>query len=207
MSLTIVDHPLVHDRLATLRAKDANHVVFRSAVHQLAQMVTFSATAQWETRVQKVVTPLTVMSGRELARPVIVVPILRAGLGMLQGVLELLPEATVGHIGLARCEETHRPQKYYARFPKHLAAAEVLLVDPMLATGHSAIAAVKQLREAGAERISFLCLIAAPEGIACFQAACPEVPLFAAAMDDGLTAQAFITPGLGDAGDRYFGTI
>ena len=152
-------------------------------------------------------TPLVTARTRMLARPVIVVPILRAGLGMVQGVLSLLPEASIGHIGFARNEETKLPESYYSKFPPHMEAADVILVDPMLATGRSAAAAVTQLKSAGAQHIIFLCIIAAPEGWEHFHATHPDVPVFTAALDDGLTPAAFITPGLGDAGDRYCGTL
>jgi uracil phosphoribosyltransferase len=142
-----------------------------------------------------------------LARPVVVVPILRAGLGMLQGILSLLPDAMIGHIGMARNEETKRPESYFLKLPPAIAEADVLLVDPMLAPGHSGAAAATKLKEAGATRIAFVSILATPEGIAVFHEAHPDIPIFTASIDDGLTDKAYITPGLGDAGDRYFGTV
>lgn len=207
MSLTLVDHPVVHDRLARLRHRDTGPEGFRAAVHQISGMVAYEACRLLTLRETETPTPLVPAKTRQLARPVVVVPILRAGLGMLQGVLELLPEARVGHIGIARNEETKLPESYYSKFPPGLGGADVFLVDPMLATGHSAAAAASQLRAAGAARLIFLSIIAAPEGYAHFHTAHPDIPVFTAAMDDGLTAAAFITPGLGDAGDRYCGTF
>lgn len=207
MSCHLVDHPLVHDRLARIRHRDTSSEGFRRAVHQVAQLVAVEAMRDLELAASETPTPLAPAATRVLARPVIVVPILRAGLGMLHGILELVPEAVVGHIGLFRNEETHRPESYYSRLPAGLDEAEVLLVDPMLATGRSAAAAAEQLKAAGARRLRFLSIIAAPEGVRHFAAAHPDVPIYTAALDDGLTPSAFITPGLGDAGDRYFGTL
>lgn len=207
MKLTIVDHPLVHDRLARLRHRDTGPEEFRRAVHQISQMLAYEATRQLPLRETETPTPLVTARTRALARPVVVVPILRAGLGMLHGVLELLPEARVGHIGLARNEETHLPVSYYAKVPPRMDEADVLLVDPMLATGHSATEAATQLKAAGARHLIFVSIIAAPKGYYHFHSVHPDIPVFTAAVDDGLTPAAFITPGLGDAGDRYCGTF
>lgn len=204
--LTVVDHPVVHDRLSRLRHRDTEPERFRLAMHQLSEFVAFEALRGLSTRETSIPTPLAPARCRVLAKPIVVVPILRAGLGMLHGVLQILPEAQVGHIGLVRNEETHRPESYYQKLPPDIAAAEVLLVDPMLATGHSAAAAVSQLKAAGARHIIFLCVIAAPEGVIHFASQHPEVPIYTAALDACLTHKAYISPGLGDAGDRYFGT-
>lgn len=207
MSLTVVDHPIIHDRLTRLRHRDTPPQEFRAAVHQISWMVAYEAARRLPLLETDTPTPLTTARTRVLARPVIVVPILRAGLGMLHGVLELLPEASVGHIGLARDEETKLPEEYYFKTPPRMADADVFLVDPMLATGHSAAEAATRLKAAGASRIHFLSIIAAPEGAAYFHGVHPDIPVFTAALDDGLTPAAFITPGLGDAGDRYCGTV
>jgi uracil phosphoribosyltransferase len=145
-------------------------------------------------------------SGQETTRRVILTPVLRAGLGFLDGFFDLLPDAAVAHIGLARNEETLQPEPYYIKTPPILAESEVIVLDPMLATGGSAVEAVKRLTELGATHIRFACLVAAPEGIATFEAAWPEVPVFTAAIDRGLNDRGYIVPGLGDAGDRLFGT-
>ena len=207
MSFQVVEHSLVRDRLARLRHCETEPEAFRRAVHQLAQLVAAEAMRDLEMREEERQTPLAATRVEVLARPVVLVPILRAGLGMLQGVLELVPEAQVGHIGLYRNEETHRPESYYAKLPAGLGEGEVFLLDPMLATGNSAVAAVDQLKAAGARRIRFLSVIAAPEGVRCFAAKHPDVAVYTAALDEGLTSAAYITPGLGDAGDRYFGTL
>lgn len=207
MSLTVVEHPVIHDRLTRLRHRDTGPEDFRRAVHQISVMLAYEAARLLGVRETETPTPLVTARTKFLTRPVIVVPILRAGLGMLHGVLELLPEARIGHIGMARNEATKLPESYYAKVPPRMDAADVLLVDPMLATGHSAAAAASQLKSAGAQRLIFLSIIAAPEGYGNFHRLHPDIPVFTAALDDGLTSAAFITPGLGDAGDRYFGTF
>jgi uracil phosphoribosyltransferase len=207
MNLTVADHPLIHDRLARLRHRDTVPEEFRRCLHQITLLLAAEAARRLPLRESETPTPMAAAQTRVLARPVVVVPILRAGLGMVQGVLSLLPEASLGHIGLARDEQTKLPESYYSKFPPHLADADVIVVDPMLATGGSAAAAVAQLKSAGARHIIFLCIIAAPEGWAHFHAAHPDVPVFTGALDEKLTAEAYITPGLGDAGDRYCGTV
>lgn len=207
MSLTVADHPVIHDRLACLRHRDTGVEAFRRCLHQITALLVAEATRLLPVEETETPTPLVTTRAKVLARPVVVVPILRAGLGMVQSVLSLLPEARVGHIGLARNEETKCPESYYGKFPPNLGEADVILVDPMLATGRSAAEAVTQLKAAGARHLIFLCIIAAPEGWAHLHSVHPDVPAFTAALDDGLTPNAFITPGLGDAGDRYCGTV
>ena len=207
MEVTVVHHPIVQDRLARLRHIDTPPDSFRRAVHELAMLMAFEATRTLSVKTEIIPTPVAPATVRVLERPVVVVPILRAGLGMLQGILALLPDALIGHIGMARNEETHLPESYYLKLPACLPEADVLLVDPMLATGHSGAAAAACLKEAGAKRIVFVTILSTPEGIAVFEKEHPDVPVFTAALDDGLTPNAFITPGLGDAGDRYFGTL
>lgn len=205
--VTVVDHPLVQIRLGRMRDRASGHEVFRLSVHEIARLMAFEITRHWEMRRVPVQTPLAMASGAEFIRTPVLAPILRAGLGMLHGMMEVLPEARVGHIGMFRNEETKRPESYYFKTPPSLTSSEVLLLDPMLATGHSAAAAASQLREMGADHITFACIISAPEGIAEFSRQHPNIPIFTAAVDEGLTDTAFITPGLGDAGDRYFGTV
>jgi uracil phosphoribosyltransferase len=154
----------------------------------------------------QVTTPLTVTEGAALARPIVLVPVLRAGLGLIDGILDLVPDAVVAHIGIARDEETALPQPYYAKLPGLLGNADVFLLDPMLATGGSAIEAANQLKQAGVKGLRFACVVSCPVGIAAFQAAHPDVPVFTAAIDERLNERNYIVPGLGDAGDRYFGT-
>jgi uracil phosphoribosyltransferase len=206
-SLTIISHPLVQIRLTRLRDADTGHEEFRRCVHEITRLMAYEMTRNWETSPLPIRTPLTETIGTTLLHPPVLAPILRAGLGMLHGMLEMLPEARVGHIGLFRNEETKLPESYYLRAPEDLSQAKVCLLDPMLATGNSAVAAAQQLKELGARQIIFACILAAPEGIARFQAVHPDIEIYTAAVDDGLTSNAYITPGLGDAGDRYFGTV
>jgi uracil phosphoribosyltransferase len=165
-----------------------------------------AVTASLETRIIPCETPLEVTSGVKVVRPIILTPILRAGLGFLDGFFDLLPDAAVAHIGLARNEETLLPEPYYIKTPPILAESEVILLDPMLATGGSAVEAVQRLVDRGATHLRLACLVAAPEGIATFEAAWPEIPVFTAAIDRALNDRGYILPGLGDAGDRLFGT-
>jgi uracil phosphoribosyltransferase len=206
-NFTLIDHPLVQTRLATLRDAHTAPAEFRRCLHDITRMMAYEIMRPWATEPVQVTTPLTTMECRRLVHPPILAPILRAGLGMLHAMQEVLPEAKVAHIGMYRNEETKRPESYYFRAPAQLAGSEVVLLDPMLATGHSACAAAEKLIAMGAERISFACIICAPEGLAEFQTTHPNIPVYAAACDAGLTDRAFITPGLGDAGDRYFGTV
>jgi uracil phosphoribosyltransferase len=159
------------------------------------------------TRPKRIATPLAEMEGSALERPIVLAPILRAGLGMLDGMLKVLPEAGVAHIGLFRNEETRQPESYYFKAPSNLAEAEVIVADPMLATGGSAIAAIAQLKEAGARSLRYVCLVTCPAGLERLHAAHPDVPIFTAAIDPELDDRAYIVPGLGDAGDRFFGTV
>ncbi len=201
-----VNHPVILERLTRIRSVDSSTAEFRSALHDVSRLLCFEVTRDLETRQVNVVTPLEETGGHALARPVVLVPILRAGIGMLHGFTEILKEARVGHIGLYRDEESHLPHRYYFKMPPGLKDAEVILIDPMLATGGSAADAVDELKREGATRIRFACLIAAPEGVAAFSDRHPEVAIYAAALDERLNEQAYIVPGLGDAGDRYFGT-
>ena len=204
--MTVIDHPIIRERLTHIRSVDSGTADFRNALHDIARLMTFEVTRDIETSMLEVETPLNKTDGHALARPLVLVPILRAGVGMLNGFTEILTEASVGYIGLYRDEETHQPHSYYCKLPPHLADAEVILIDPMLATGGSAADAADELKKAGATRLRFACLIAAPEGVAKFEERHPDIPIFTAALDEHLNEDAYIVPGLGDAGDRYFGT-
>lgn len=202
----VIDHPVIRERLTQIRSIDSDTAAFRHALHDIARLMCFGVTQDFATRKIEVETPLQKTEGHELAKPVILVPILRAGVGFMNGFAEILSEASVGYIGLYRDEETHQPHRYYCKLPAHIDRAEVILIDPMLATGGSAADAADELKKAGATAIRFACLIAAPEGVATFESRHPEIPVFAAALDECLNENAYIVPGLGDAGDRYFGT-
>ena len=204
--VTIVEHPLVSVKLTRLRDEKTVPEEFRARLAELATLLVFEATRDLPTRVVPIRTPLADYEGTALARPIIVAPILRAGLGMVEGMLQVLADVSVGHIGMKRDEHTHRPTSYYFNLPAHLPEAEVIVVDPMLATGHSASAAITQLKEAGATRIRFICCVSCPEGLNQVRGAHPDVPIYTASVDSGLNENAYIVPGLGDAGDRYFGT-
>ncbi|MCL4103645.1 UNVERIFIED_CONTAM: hypothetical protein GTU68_059724 [Idotea baltica] len=205
-NLTIVDHPLIRTRLAVIRQATTETAAFREALHDVARLMTFEVTRNLETQPLEVETPIKTMQADELKRPVVFVPILRAGIGLQNGFSDIVSESHVGYIGLYRDEETLEPKKYYCKLPDEIAEGDVFLIDPMLATGGSAIEAVSQLKKAGAKRIRFVCLIAAPEGVVEFHKAHPDVPIFTAALDECLNEKSYIVPGLGDAGDRYFGT-
>lgn len=200
-------HPLILDRLARLRDVSCPPSDFRRHVADIARLLVLPATVNLETSGVAVTTPLTTMTGHHLARPIILVPILRAGLGLSEAFLELLPEATVAHYGMARNEETLEPEIYLERIPDHIANAEVFVLDPMLATGGSAVAALNGLKQRGATHLHFVCLVASPEGMECLRQHHPDVPVTTAAIDEGLNENGYIVPGLGDAGDRIFGTL
>ena len=202
-----IDHPLISAELTRLRDPDCPSHEFRQRVWRIASMMVPAVTADLERSDAPCRTPLETTTGEKLARPIVLVPILRAGLGFLDGFLDLIPEAAVAHIGLARNEETLEPEAYYLKYPTPLEESELILLDPMLATGGSAAHAVTTLLEAGAKRIRFACLLAAPEGISALQSAHPQVPIYTAAIDRCLNEKGYILPGLGDAGDRLFGTV
>jgi uracil phosphoribosyltransferase len=202
----IIDHPLAAASLSILRAKTTTPDLFRRHLQEIAVLLFVEASRRWETAAIEVETPLAPSAGAVLGRPIVLVPILRAGLGMLDGILPRAPEASIGHIGLYRDAETLRPVSYYERLPVNLAAANVLLLDPMLATGHTACEAASILKAQGAESIQLLCIVACPPGLQQFQTEHPDIPILTAAIDPELSDHGYIVPGLGDAGDRYFGT-
>lgn len=202
----VSNHPLVKHKLTLLRKKDTDSKRFRELVKELAILLAYEATADLEVEPHTVETPLALAAGFRLKGDIGLVPILRAGLGLVDGVWEMMPSAEVWHIGLFRDERTLRPVEYYNKLPVSPTVDVCLVLDPMLATGGSAIATVDILKRWGAHRIKFMGLIAAPEGIQAFTAAHPDVPIYVAAIDDHLNERGYIVPGLGDAGDRQFGT-
>ncbi len=199
-------HPLVAHKLAKLRSVDTNPKKFRELVRELAALLAYEATADLAVKAVEVHTPLATTQGSELLEKIGLVPILRAGLGMVEGVWELMPSAEVWHIGIYRDEKTLKPVQYYNKLPVEPRASVCLILDPMLATGGSAVATVDILKKWGVTRIKFVGLIGAPEGIELLQSHHPDVPIHLAAVDDHLNERKYIVPGLGDAGDRQFGT-
>ncbi len=206
MPVHLVDHPLVHDALLELRDRQTPSAAFRRAATRITTLLACEAMRNVPSTAATVETPLGAASGRRVAGDVVVVPVLRAGLGMLDAILDLAPQARVGHIGLQRDEMTAVASQYYAKFPARLDASFVLMVDPMLATGGSAIAALELLERAGAKRVNVVCIVAAPEGVAALEQRFPEVHIFTPVIDERLNANKFIVPGLGDFGDRLYGT-
>lgn len=206
-SLHVLDHPLLQNKLAILRNKETSVKEFRELVGEIAALMCFEATRNLPTEEVQVETPITtatchVLAGETLA----IVPILRAGLGMVDSLVNLVPSAKIGHIGLYRDPKTHEPVKYYCKMPTDIEKRHVFIVDPMLATGGSACDAIKFIKEYGAKSITLMNIIAAPEGVAAVRAAHPDVDIYVAAVDEKLNENAYIVPGLGDAGDRIFGT-
>lgn len=203
----VFDHPLIQHKLSWLRDETTSHRPFRALLYQLAGLMVYEVTRSLPVRAVEVRTPLETAGCMRLSAKVTVVPILRAGLCMAEGVLEMMPEARVGHLGMARDEETLEPVVYLRKLPRDLEAGPVILVDPMLATGGSASAAIRLLREAGALDLRLICLVAAPEGVRRLRTDHPDVPIYAAALDRELDERGYIRPGLGDAGDRMYGTV
>jgi uracil phosphoribosyltransferase len=206
-SLIIIRHPLVQHKLTILRDQRTQTKHFKELVDEIAMLMAYEATSELSVERREVETPLEKTEGWHISgKKLTLVPILRAGLGMVEGILRLVPSARVGHIGLYRNHETLEPVDYYFKVPGETAERDFFILDPMLATGGSAVAAVAALKKAGAERIRFLCLVAAPEGVKRLTEAHPDVQIYAAALDRQLSSSGYILPGLGDAGDRLFGT-
>ena len=205
-NVTVISHPLVQHNLTRLRDQRTQPQEFRRLLAEIAILMTHEATRSFAVRKVTVKTPVAKAVGYELEREVVLVPVLRAGLGMLNAILELIPHARVGFIGLKREETTLRAMFYHKSLPKNLSRFEVILIDPMLATGGSSVAALDLLHEQGAKHVRMVNLVAAPEGIRTVRKSYPRVPIFTAAVDDRLNEKGFIVPGLGDAGDRLFGT-
>ncbi len=205
--VVIFDHPLIQHKLSILRSTETSTKDFRQLINEIAMLMTFEATRDLPTQDIKVETPCGIANCKQLAgRKLAFVPILRAGLGMVDGCVQLVPSARIGHIGLYRDEETHTPVEYYCKLPKDIEERDVFVVDPMLATGGSAIDAITQIKLRNPKKIVFLCIIAAPEGLAALKEAHPDVDIYCAALDEKLNEDCYIIPGLGDAGDRIFGT-
>lgn len=205
MQITVVEHPLLKQKMSILRDIKTDSPTFRRVIGEVAMLLTFEATKEVPVKEISVRTPLEETTGYEIDGTITIIPILRAGLGFLNGVLSVIPTANVGPIGMARNEETLEPEEYYCKLPPDM-DAYTLVVDPMLATGGSAIAAINNLKKYGMKNIIFMCLVAAPEGVKKLNAIHPDVRIVAAALDDHLNERGYIVPGLGDAGDRTFGT-
>jgi len=200
-------HPLIKHKMFHLRDKETSKKKFKELVKELSLLLAYEATTDLPLMEQSVATPLETFSAPVLeGKKPVILPILRAGLGMVDGFLELIPSARVGHIGLYRNEETLEPEKYYFKVPPSSEHRQIFLLDPMLATGGSAASATTMLKEIGIKNIKFVCLVASPEGVACMGKHHPDIPVYAAALDRGLNEKGYILPGLGDAGDRLFGT-
>jgi uracil phosphoribosyltransferase len=202
---TVVDHPIVQTRLTVMRDERSSNAEFRAALRELATLLVYEATRGLEVTRLPITTPVTGTIGTTLANPPLLVPVLRAGLGMAEAAFNLLPESQMGFVGLARDEQTHEPHAYMASLPASLAGRPVIVLDPMLATGGSLLHCLKLLAERGAADLTVICALAAPEGVAALESSGLPVRLFTASLDEGLNANAYIVPGLGDAGDRQFG--
>ncbi|GEN47913.1 uracil phosphoribosyltransferase [Ligilactobacillus pobuzihii] len=203
----ILDHPLIQHKLTIIRNEHCGTREFRQVVNEIAELMAYEVSRDMPLEDVEVQTPVQVTTAKQLAgKKVVIVPILRAGLGMVDGILELIPAAKVGHVGMYRDEETLQPHEYFVKMPEDLENREMIVVDPMLATGGSAIMAVDALKKRGAKTIKFVCLVAAPEGVKALREAHPDIDVYSAALDDHLNEDGYIVPGLGDAGDRLFGT-
>ena len=202
---TVLNHPLITHKLAIMRNKATGHKDFRENLDEIASLMAYEVCRDLPTRDITIETPVGICETKEISKEVVLVPILRAGMGLIDGILKLIPTARVGFVGLYRSTKTLQPVEYFAKFPE-LDDSIVLVLDPMLATGGSAIAAVEKVKERGAKNIKMVCLVGAPEGVKAFEAAHPDVDLYLAALDDHLNDHGYIVPGLGDAGDRIYGT-
>lgn len=207
-TVTITNHPLIQHKLSILRDKNTGTREFRQLIAELAMLECYEATRDLPLQPKLIQTPIGPCNANELAgRKMAIIPILRAGLGMVDGILNLVPSAKVGHIGMFRDPETHAPVPYYCKLPHDVEERDVLVLDPMLATGGSAVDAINQVKKFSPKSIRFLCIVAAPEGLQALQTAHPDVDIICAALDEKLNENAYIVPGLGDAGDRIFGTL
>ncbi|MCQ2455247.1 MAG: uracil phosphoribosyltransferase [Clostridia bacterium] len=203
----IMDHPLIQHKLSILRDEKTGTKQFRELISEIAMLMCYDATRDLPLKNVSVKTPVDIANAKQLdGRKMAIVPILRAGLGMVDGITSLIPSCRIGHIGMYRDPVTHKPVDYYCKLPSDLEDRDVFLLDPMLATGGSAIDAVSRIKEFNPKRIKFMCIIAAPEGLKAFTEAHPDVPVYCAGLDDHLNEHCYIVPGLGDAGDRIFGT-
>ncbi len=203
----VMNHPLIQHKLSIMRDKNTSVKDFRECAHEIGLLLGYEATKDLELEEFELETPITKMIGKRTKRKVALVPILRAGLGMVDALMDLIPAAKIGHIGLYRNEETLEPVEYYCKMPTDIAERQVLVLDPMLATGGSAIDAITMIKKRGANKIKFVCIIAAPQGIEALRNAHPDVDIYCGAVDEKLNENGYIVPGLGDAGDRLFGTL
>lgn len=203
----VMDHPLIQHKISYIRQENIGTVEFRQFVSEIAELICYEATRDLKLEDVKIKTPMCETTGRMLSgKKMAIVPILRAGLGMVDGILSLIPAAKIGHIGLYRDPKTHEPVEYYCKLPEDCEEREVFVIDPMLATGGSSVAAIQMLKDKGVKKIRFLCILAAPEGVERMKEAHPDVDLYIGTLDERLNENAYIIPGLGDAGDRIFGT-
>ena len=209
LKVTVIDHPLIQHKLTIMRMKETGTKDFRQLLEEISMLMTYEITRDFPLKDVEIETPMGKCTGKQLAasRKVCVVPILRAGLGLQSGVVNMIPTAKVGHIGLYRDPETLKPVEYYCKMPSDIAERTMLVVDPMLATGGSASAAITMLKEKGAKNLILMCLVAAPEAVKVINEDHPDVPVYVASVDNHLNDHGYIVPGLGDAGDRIFGTI
>ena len=205
--IVIMDHPLVQHKIGIIRRKETGTKDFRDNISEIAMLMCYEATRDLELDEVEIETPICKTKAKALkGKKMAVIPILRAGLGMVDGILTMIPTAKVGHIGLQRNEETHEPEEYYCKLPEDIEEREVFVVDPMLATGGSSSAAIKMLKDKGCRKIHFLCIIAAPEGLERISKDHPDIDIYVGALDEKLNENKYVVPGLGDAGDRIFGT-
>lgn len=209
LKVNVIDHPLIQHKLTMMRKKTTGTKDFRELLEEISMLMTYEITRDFPLKDVEIETPVAKCVGKELAdtRKVCVVPILRAGLGLQSGVVNMIPAAKIGHIGLYRDPETLKPVEYYCKMPSDIAERTMLVVDPMLATGGSAAAAITMLKEKGAKKLILMCLVAAPEGVKVINNEHPDVPVYVASVDEKLNEHGYIVPGLGDAGDRIFGTL
>ena len=204
--LKIVDHPLIKHKLTVMRDKNTGTKDFRDNLDEIGGLMVYEVTRDMETKEVEIETPICTYMAQTLAKPIVVAPILRAGLGMVNGIVSLIPTAKIAHIGLYRDEETLEPHTYFEKYPKNVKEASVIIVDPMLATGGSSAAAIDMVKRQGATDIKLVCLVGAPEGVKVVQDLHPDVDIYLASLDEKLNESGYIVPGLGDAGDRIFGT-
>ena len=204
---TILRHPLIEHKLAILRSKDTSNQVFRDTLNELSYLIVYEITRDLALKPVRIQTPLASCDAQQLAEQVLLVPVLRAGLGMVQGILNLIPDAKVGHVGVYRDEKTLQPVEYYCKLPPGAETMRVFLLDPMLATGGSLAYAITRLKDKGVRNITVVSVISAPEGLAALRAAHPDVKIYTAMLDERLNDRGYILPGLGDCGDRLFGTL
>ena len=206
-NITIFEHPLIQHKVTYLRKTSMGSRDFRELVSEIAMLMSYEATKDLPLEDIEIETPMEKTTGKVISgKTLAIVPILRAGLGMVDGILNILPTAKVGHIGLYRDEKTHKPVEYYCKLPQDVTSREIIVLDPMLATGGSAVEAIKMLKEKGCKHIKFMCIIAAPEGLEALKTAHEDIDIYIASLDRQLNENAYILPGLGDTGDRFFGT-